>query len=66
MPDTWEDGRIGATEYAGGDGDESASRCVRAKKNKCKCAGVSDHLELSTNTMIGIVRVLKLFAQSVQ
>ena len=41
--------------------DESVSRCVQANKNKCKCAGVSDHLELSTNTMIGVVRVLNRF-----
>ena len=48
------------------DTDESAGRCVRANKNKCKCAGVSDHLELSTNTMIDVVQALELSVRSVR
>ena len=38
--------------------DESVSRYARANKNKCKCAGVFDHQELSTNTTISVVRAL--------
>ena len=47
-------------------GDESVSRYARANKNKCKCAGVFDHQELSTNTTISVVRALGLSVRSVQ
>ena len=46
--------------------DESVSRYARANKNKCKCAGVFDHQELSTNTTISIVRALGLSVRSVR
>ena len=46
--------------------DESVSRYARANKNKCKCAGVFDHQELSTNITISVVRALGLSVQSVR
>ena len=47
-------------------GDESVSRYARANKNKCKCAGVFDHQELSTNITISVVRALGLSVRSVR
>ena len=46
--------------------DESVSRYARANKNKCKCAGVFDHQELSTNTTISVVRAQGLSVRSVR
>ena len=48
------------------DDDESVSRYARANKNKCKCAGVFDHQEPSTNTTISVVRALGLSIRSVR
>ena len=52
--------------HGGLQSDESVSRYARANKNKCKCAGVFDHQELSTNTTISIVRALGLSVRSVR